>query len=236
MIQDVLTIRADRDRYYYGVSDLFHLQPDVVENILHEAPQLAETFLDGLIWRSHKTQDGLRPVIYYLEHLVQDPDENKMISRALKSLIRFNHPITIMHPILTFTLDLLWIRLARRFFVTDRLLTLINFLIFILAGCYLNHLQTGDDIPKILLAVARVLVYTLGFGKLLYAHTLHIYKSFLNGNFKKVWGVDVPQHLTEGPELLSFILMLDMVAELFKFLLWNSGFFDGSVFPQRAGN
>eukprot|EP00913_Durusdinium_trenchii_P012502 g11738.t1 len=30
MIQDVLTIRADRDNYYYGVNDLFRLQPDVV--------------------------------------------------------------------------------------------------------------------------------------------------------------------------------------------------------------
>ncbi|CAK9058506.1 unnamed protein product [Durusdinium trenchii] len=29
MIQDVLTIRADRDNYYYGVNDLFRLQPDV---------------------------------------------------------------------------------------------------------------------------------------------------------------------------------------------------------------
>lgn len=29
-----------------------------VENILREAPQLAENFLDGLIWRSHKTLEG----------------------------------------------------------------------------------------------------------------------------------------------------------------------------------
>ncbi len=32
------------------------LQADVVEHILREAPILAETLLDGLIWRSHKTQ------------------------------------------------------------------------------------------------------------------------------------------------------------------------------------
>ena len=69
----------DRDRYYYGVDDIFRLenanqetkaqdlaqslndlgrnQPDVVEDILLEAPLLAITLLDGLIWRSHKTQD-----------------------------------------------------------------------------------------------------------------------------------------------------------------------------------
>ena len=72
ILQDILTIRADRDRYYYGADELFRLQPDVVDNLLREAPSLAKDFLDGLIWRSHKTQDGLRPVIYYLEHLLQD--------------------------------------------------------------------------------------------------------------------------------------------------------------------
>ncbi|CAK8996090.1 Retrovirus-related Pol polyprotein from transposon TNT 1-94, partial [Durusdinium trenchii] len=212
VIQDVLTIRADRDRYYYGVNDLFRLQPDVVENILREAPHLAEILLDGLIWRSHKTQDGWRPVIYYLEHMLQDMDENKMISRALKSLVRFNHPKTIMHPILTFTLDLLWDKLAMRFFVSDRILTLINFLIFLLSGCYLNQLEMEDArASAVILACARALVYFLGFGKLLYSHTLHIYKSLRDGTFKKVCGVDVPQYLTQGPEFLSFLLMLDMI-------------------------
>lgn len=61
-----------------------------MENILREAPHLAEILLDGLIWRSHKTQDGWRPVIYYLEHMLQDMDENKMISRALKILAKHN--------------------------------------------------------------------------------------------------------------------------------------------------
>ena len=35
---------------------LWRLQPDVAEHILREAPVLAETMLDGLIWRSHKTK------------------------------------------------------------------------------------------------------------------------------------------------------------------------------------
>ena len=47
--------------------------------------RLAETFLDGLIWRSHKTSQGMRPVIYYLEHLVKDMDESEKLSRALIS-------------------------------------------------------------------------------------------------------------------------------------------------------
>ena len=27
----------------------------------------------GLVWRSHKSHDGMRSVIYYLQHLLQDP-------------------------------------------------------------------------------------------------------------------------------------------------------------------
>ena len=96
-------------------------------------------------------------MIYYLKHLLQDMDEEKMLSRALisyfvapalskmyvdvdsswisldfnrfggmlalfsprfracwRGYITFNHPQTVMHPILTFSLDLLWDRLAAR--------------------------------------------------------------------------------------------------------------------------
>ncbi len=54
----------------------------------------------------------MRPVIYYLKHLLQDMDEEKMLSRALISYVRFDHPQTIMHPILAFCLDLLWEKLV----------------------------------------------------------------------------------------------------------------------------
>ena len=32
-------------------------QPNIADNVLREAPFLAETLLDGLIWRSHKSQE-----------------------------------------------------------------------------------------------------------------------------------------------------------------------------------
>eukprot|EP00913_Durusdinium_trenchii_P001988 g1839.t1 len=120
MIQDVLTIRADRDRYYYGVNDMFRFQPDIAANILQEAPKLVNVFLDGLIWRSHKTKDGLRPVVYYMEHLLQDTDEEMMVSRALVSFVHFRNPKIIVHPILIFVSDLLWEKLVRSFFMYDQ--------------------------------------------------------------------------------------------------------------------
>ena len=35
-----------------------------------------------------KRQDNLRPVIYYLKHLLQDMDETQMLSRGLISYVR----------------------------------------------------------------------------------------------------------------------------------------------------
>lgn len=59
-----------------------------------------------------KKQDGLRPVIYYMEHLLQDTDSSQMLSRSWVSFVRFKHPGIIVHPILTFVSDLLWENLA----------------------------------------------------------------------------------------------------------------------------
>jgi hypothetical protein len=54
----------------------------------------------------------MRPVIYYLEHLVRDIDETKTFSRALISFVKYNNPKTIMHPMLVFVLEILWTHLA----------------------------------------------------------------------------------------------------------------------------
>ena len=64
------------------------------------------------------------------------------------------------------------------------------------------------------LAVARVFIYGLGFGKLLYWHTQQFYQAYAKGSTKKICGVSVPQYL-QGAELLSLFLMLDLVLMVF---------------------
>jgi len=215
MIEDVLTIRADRDNYYFGADELFQYQPNIADNVLREAPFLAETLLDGLIWRSHKSQDNMRPVIYYLKHLLQDMDEEKMLSRALISYIRFDHPQTIMHPILAFCLDLLWEKLALRYFLMDRVLTIFNCIIFILAECLLNHpsLLSVAAMPNILFG-GRVLVYTLGFLRLVYWHVLQIFKGYRHKALTNWHGLWLPSYLMRGSGTISLLLTLDMLAML----------------------
>ncbi|CAK9064046.1 unnamed protein product [Durusdinium trenchii] len=213
MIEDVLTIRADRDNYYFGADELFKYQPNIADNVLREAPFLAETLLDGLIWRSHKSKDNLRPVIYYLKHLLQDMDETKMLSRALISYIRFDHPQTIMHPILAFSLDMLWDKLALRYFIMDRILTIFNCFIFIIAECILNHPDLLEDATfSKVLAAARILVYTVGFLRLLYWHVSQTFIAYRSKALVKGCGLWLPQYLTRGAAKISLLLCLTMLA------------------------
>eukprot|EP00438_Fugacium_kawagutii_P018866 Skav221112 [mRNA] locus=scaffold233:81502:84844:+ [translate_table: standard] len=212
MLQDMLKIRADRDRYYYGVDDIFRLQPDVVEHILQEAPLLAVTLLDGLIWRSHKTKDGLRPVIYYLKHLVEDMEEDKTFSRALISFVKYDNPKTIMHPMLVFVLDLIWTHLAKRSFFLDRVLTMISFMLFLLATCFLNQPDMHQNpTTETCLTISRILVYTLASIRLFYWHTVAIVMAYCCKDTEKVLGVSLPCYLMRGSELFSFALMCNMI-------------------------
>ena len=61
ILQDLLTIRADRDVYYYACDDLFVRHPDVVRYIMTDVPALLATLFDGLVWRSRWINKGAEP-------------------------------------------------------------------------------------------------------------------------------------------------------------------------------
>merc|ERR1719436_929050 len=81
IIQDLLTFRADRDRYYYGMDIMFERHPDIVKRLCLDAPALMPVLLDGMIWRSRVTENGQRRVNYYIKPLMVDAhgDFNKTI-------------------------------------------------------------------------------------------------------------------------------------------------------------
>merc|ERR1719210_2170947 len=82
IIIDLLTIRADRDQYYYGMADLFDRHEDIIKRLCADAPALLPILLDGLMWRSRLTENGQRRVNYYLKYLIIDHDGN--FSKALE--------------------------------------------------------------------------------------------------------------------------------------------------------
>jgi len=58
IIQDLLTIRADRDRYYYGVVIMFERHPNIVKRLRWDAPVLMPALLNRIIWRSGSRRTG----------------------------------------------------------------------------------------------------------------------------------------------------------------------------------
>ena len=72
IINDLLTMRADRDRYYYGMDSLFARHPEILKTLCADAPTLLPRLLDGLIWRSRTTEGGFRRANYYFKHLLLD--------------------------------------------------------------------------------------------------------------------------------------------------------------------
>merc|ERR1719267_473801 len=72
IIMDLLTFRADRDRYYYGMDSLFKRHPEIVQTLTNDAPTVLPKMLNGLIWRSRTTENGMRRSNYYLRHLLID--------------------------------------------------------------------------------------------------------------------------------------------------------------------
>merc|ERR1719277_2929958 len=82
IIMDLLTFRADRDRYYYGMETLFERHPDIVKRICEEAIALLPTLLDGLVWRSRTTENNLRRVNYYIKFFIVDAEDH--FSKAIE--------------------------------------------------------------------------------------------------------------------------------------------------------
>merc|ERR1719414_1408730 len=110
IITDLLTIRADRDSYYYGMDSLFERHDDVIKRLCADAPALLPVLLDGLIWRSRLTDGGVRRVNYYLKHLLVDSEGG--FSKSLDWINEKKDPKIICHPILVLVTDLVFYRVA----------------------------------------------------------------------------------------------------------------------------
>merc|ERR1719217_1877276 len=115
MLQDLLTIRADRDTYYYEFPYLFKRHPDLVNICLQDAPALVVPLLDGLIWRSRLTDNGYRRVNYYIKYLLIDPEGK--FAKNIEWVVKSNDPKLMVHPMLVLLGDVVWSRVAMRSFI-----------------------------------------------------------------------------------------------------------------------
>jgi len=230
VIRDLLTIRADREQYYYGVEDLFGQHPDIVKRLCKDAPKLLHTLFEGLVWRSRHTKNGMRRVNYYVKHLVVNTEGK--LSDALDALAKAKDQESMSHPVIVLVSDTLWTGVIRRQFVLSRLGFLLNLLIFMLSQAILPKSSDDSGALRWLILCGRVINYTFSVFRLGKTHAQGIYRSWAEGNTTKVLCFRVPKYLADSKVFLSLILLLMLICMLTQEpMIWCLGSWD--VWPTE---
>mmetsp|Transcript_168400 Transcript_168400/g.541026 ORF Transcript_168400/g.541026 Transcript_168400/m.541026 type:complete len:1179 (-) Transcript_168400:110-3646(-) len=172
VLNDLLTIRADRMRYYYGVDTLWSRHPDIVKKLQQEAPMLLTTLLEGLIWRSHRTVDGMRRVNYYVKHVLVKADGT--FADALECVSGTGDPTLVSHPTVALLADCLWTGVVVRQFISSRMWNVFSLGVFIMA----QEVWPSWNVPEQphynwMIFCGRVFNYSVGMGRLA---TFHLYR------------------------------------------------------------
>lgn len=188
MIVDLLTIRADRQRYYFGADELFYRHPDFVRQVADKAPDMLTTFLDGLVWRSNRTvrKGTRRRVNYFVKNMMVNAKGK--FSDALQNIASTGDPRIISHPVLTLIVDTLWNGIIRRQFMISRLWNIISLFIYlssteVIPGFIKSHPESKD--LKWALVGVRIACYTFGIGRL---GAVQVHKAYIwsRNTFRKI--------------------------------------------------
>ncbi|CAK0879603.1 unnamed protein product, partial [Prorocentrum cordatum] len=212
IIVDLLTIRADRDRYYYGMDTLFERHPDVVKRLCVDAPALLVTLFDGLVWRSRTTENGQRRVNYYVKHLLTDSDGT--FSKAIEWVTDNGDPKIVCHPVISMVTDVVWSRIAFRTFLMGKMWLLVTLVVFICGTSAMKHTKNGVDNEPIryTITACRCFIYMFSLGQWMYYHAKHTLKDIRSRNFVHFGIIPLPEYLTGFQDACSCMLTLCLVS------------------------
>jgi len=172
ILTDLLTIRADRSRYYYGVDELFERHPDIVKMICEEAPTLLKTLLDGLVWRSHRVAERpegtMRRCNYFLKHILVSTGGG--FSESLQWISSTGDPALVSHPVVSKILDMLWGGVVYKSFIKSRLWNMVGLLVFLLSQEILERHFEQSVFTRYAIAAGRLYTYVVGMGRLIAYH------------------------------------------------------------------
>ena len=122
IINDLVTIRADRNTYYYGRQTMFATHPDLVTKLCKQMPNLIEKVLDGLMWHASMVVDSKLRVNYYVQEMYGKPEENvDSWTSVLGELVQHGSPDLFNHPVVEMLLDLKWNRFGLMMYVSFQL-------------------------------------------------------------------------------------------------------------------
>merc|ERR1719217_1450536 len=215
MLQDLLTIRADRDKYYYEFDYLFKRHPDIVNTCLQDAPALVVPLLDGLIWRSRLTVSGYRRVNYYMKYLLIDPEGK--FAKNMDWVVKSNDPKLMVHPMLVLLGDVVWSRVAMRSFVQRKSWFVLTLIMFILSQSIIKGALEKDPENEGLrytIFAFRLFIYIFSMGQMTFMHFSKIIGSFRRGDVLHVGNCAVPMYLTNRQEAFNLVLMTVLMSML----------------------
>jgi len=215
ILRDLLTFRADRDRYYYGMDELFKRHPDIIKILCDQAPDLVPRLLDGLIWRSRNTEAGMRRVNYYMKHLLMD--EDGAFSKTLSWITSTRDPKLVCHPVIVLVADIVWSRVAYMSFMYSKLWFFFTLLVFITSQSVLEHINHGEDVEaqRIAIFVCRAFIYVLSMPQMVYYHARQIVLAFRKGDTVKIGFVPIPRHFTFWQDTANFVLSVCIIVMLY---------------------
>lgn len=219
IIEDLLTIRADRDNYYYGCDALFEWHPDVVGHLCSRAPILLWPLLDGLIWRSRITQNGWRRVNYFIKNLLQDQDGG--FSKSIQWIVGYNDPKVISHPSSAMALDLVWFGLVMRYFLMGRAFFFISLGVFLAGQSFLiYHTEEETYEENLAVAACRAFTYLVSMGSLVSDHVKHLCVDYQRGQIDRTF-IPIPRYLLNARALCSLFLTCSLMTMLcMEPILW----------------
>lgn len=179
IIKDLLTIRADRQSYYFGAEALFKRHPDIVRRLVEDSPMLLPPLLDGIIWRSHRPDNGMRRVNYFVKYLMVN--QQGKFADALKWLAATGDPSIIAHPVVSYLSDMLWSGVIFRQFIVQKMWNVFSLIVFMLSQGVLPRMITVDiedserQMLNIFIFAGRTFLYVLGMGRLAMFHLARIW-------------------------------------------------------------
>ncbi|CAE7029801.1 unnamed protein product, partial [Symbiodinium sp. CCMP2456] len=213
ILKDLLTIRADRARYYYGMEGLWDRHPDIVPLLCKQAPSLMEPLLDGLMWRSKQIKGGVRRVNYYISRILV---EEGGLAPSMHQLVKHGDPSLLCHPCTRFVFDLLWARMCCFAFIVTKLwfvLTLVDFVVGLQYGILMFD-SAGPG--RWALIGCRLFMYIFSLGQLFIKHTTQFAHAYREGHTLRCFKCfRVPAYLfSSRQEFVEFVLAVFLFAML----------------------